>query len=121
MREANGSDGFAFASGCRGGSRNENEFAAAPEGRIGEEFEPDFSDVTANLFDVLFGNLQFASYVLNREKCSGHVGECRRCWAEYFGVEESTTTTAAYSRQFALMFAVASLEISFATGCGSVP
>lgn len=72
LREADGGDGFSFASGGRGGCRDDDHFAAALERGIGEQFEPDFAAFRANLLEILVGEFQFERDFANREKSVGH-------------------------------------------------
>src|SRR5215472_12481109 len=68
LRQADGSDGFAFTGGRRGRSRDDDKFAAALEGGIGKKFESHFAAVRANLLEIFIRKVEFALYRLNRER-----------------------------------------------------
>ena len=70
LRQADGSDGFAFAGGGRGRGGDDDKFAAAFEGGIGKNLEPDLAAVRADLLEIFIGKIEFACYRLNREKSS---------------------------------------------------
>jgi hypothetical protein len=74
LREADRSDGFAFAGGGGPGGGDDNQFSAAPEDGIGEQLALDFATVRPERAEIFFGEFEFARYGLNGKKSFLHEG-----------------------------------------------
>src|SRR5437879_5122778 len=73
LSQADGSDGLPFPSGCGSGRGDNNQFSAALERGIGEQFQLDFSAVCPQRFKIFFRKFEFARYCLNRKKSLLHM------------------------------------------------
>lgn len=73
LRQADGSDGLPFPRGCGRGRGDDNQFSAALECGIGEQFQLDFAAVRPQSFQIFFGKVEFARYGLNRKKSFLHM------------------------------------------------
>src|SRR5262249_48604238 len=110
LREADRSDGFAFAAGGWGGGRDKDELAAPRERGVVKEIEAHFSAVGADLFEIFLGEFQFSYDFLNRTQGFGHVfasgpvAAARSSANLSFGYAESREGVSLQTRRLALFF-----------------
>ena len=73
LRQADGSDGLPFPRSRGRGRGDDNQFPAALERGIGEQFQPNFAAMRPQKFQIFFGKIEFARYGLNRRKSFLHM------------------------------------------------